>query len=437
MIINNTTPLPKVPADPALQQLFKDMQGNILKSHARPNVCLLFVQFKGAPVTVKQWIRTKVAPLVVSMTTQLEDIEMHRQEIEKDFCSFSLTAKGYDFLLSTILPEDESFREGLGKDTIPADPPKSNWEEKYQKEIHAVFILAHGFPEQLSLLRENVIAMLSENAILVAEETGQALKDANSIDIEHFGYADGRSQPRYFEDDMKKEGTDVNWNAFASLDLVLTKDPLGKAFKQDDTPASDDTGTHSYGSYLVFRKLEQDVSGWNDAVLKHSLDTGQSQDLVGAMAVGRFKDGTPVLNHNAPQGSPSIENDFNYTADPQGKGCPFHAHIRKSNPRGDTQQFGVPLENEKTRRITRRGIPYTTGEKKGLLFMCYQQSIIEQFDFMQNNWVDNPGFLKGNTGVDAVIGQTIDLKGGLLGQHVHLKGGEYFFTPSISFLRTL
>jgi deferrochelatase/peroxidase EfeB len=95
----------------------------------------------------------------------------------------------------------------------------------------------------------------------------------------------------------------------------------------------------------------------------------------------------------------------------------------------------------------------------GLLFMAYQKSLENQFEFTQTSWANNPGFVKsdpdGNpvTGIDPVIGQgsgfstpqqqpavwgdatskkPIDFHG-----FVTMKGGEYFFAPCISFLKSL
>ena len=150
--------------------------------------------------------------------------------------------------------------------------------------------------------------------------------------------------------------------------------------------------------------------------------------------------------------------------------CPAHAHIRKANPRGTTPL--TSLESERRRRIVRRGIPYgrplpgvadgtpadpNPDAPRGLLFMCFQQNVEDQFEFIQRTWVDNKNFPAGilfqrNTGDDPLIGQdhheaqhwpkrwgdkdaereTFNFESA-----VTLKGGEYFFAPSLPFLRSL
>jgi deferrochelatase/peroxidase EfeB len=71
--------------------------------------------------------------------------------------------------------------------------------------------------------------------------------------------------------------------------------------------------------------------------------------------------------------------------------CPFAAHTRKTNPRGDLAKFG----GTNIRRILRHGIQYgpeltytekrenRTIENRGLLIACYQSNIFNGFRFIQ------------------------------------------------------
>jgi len=166
--------------------------------------------------------------------------------------------------------------------------------------------------------------------------------------------------------------------------------------------------------------------------------------------VGRFKDGTPVIESEIPASPDKVPNDFDYSEADSASKCPFHAHIRKTNPRGKGN-------SERGRRITRRGIPYgePSDEEKGLLFMSYQADLSRQLEFMQQSWSDNPNFSSSGAGLDSVTGQ-LGNRSGLadpsffkehgnpgsvqklsFGQFVTLKGAAYFFTPSISFLTSL
>jgi deferrochelatase/peroxidase EfeB len=122
------------------------------------------------------------------------------------------------------------------------------------------------------------------------------------------------------------------------------------------------------------------------------------------------------------------------------------------------------LEIERSRIMARRGITYgtrTQNEKRdfvdrpragvGLLFMAYMANIAQQFEVTQRFWANNPKFIHDEAGVDPVIGQTANAtaqqkswpdgygdnshpKEFDFGRFVHLKGGEYFFAPSKSFL---
>ena len=253
--------------------------------------------------------------------------------------------------------------------------------------------------------------------VVLGRDVGRALKDAGGVGHEHFGYVDGISQPLLLADDVAREaaqmGTD-RWDpAFGPLDTALVRDPGG---------ASPD----SFGSYLVYRKLEQNVRGFKKAerALATALgivDDDDQRERAGAMVVGRFESGTPIALSRIDTPA-NATNNFSYAlpgggSDPDGLKCPFQAHIRKANPRGDTGDGAA----ERIRLMPRRGIPF--GERAddwtdddddtkpnggvGLLFMAFNHDIGRQFEFTQTAWVDNPDFIfgRGRPGLDPVIGQ--------------------------------
>jgi deferrochelatase/peroxidase EfeB len=198
------------------------------------------------------------------------------------------------------------------------------------------------------------------------------------------------------------------------------------------------------------------VKAFWDALTELSSESNSSLEKAGAMAVGRFRDGTPLVPSLTPD--PEADpNDFHYgLQDRDGAQCPFHAHIRKTNPRGDLPDSDL----ERAKRIVRRGITYddrsdgdsstaTPSKGVGLLFMCFQANL-DQF-VIQQEGSDGNDFARIGTGFDAVIGQyhgtgpepveqtwpsTGDVKFKMV-NFVRMRGGEYFFAPSMTFLKGL
>lgn len=257
------------------------------------------------------------------------------------------------------------------------------------------------------------------------------------------------------EIEKAQQGGIDQWDPSAPLDLVLVKDPNG--------------GEDSYGSFFVFRKLEQDVAGFHQRVKELAEALGTNTNLAGAYVVGRFQDGTPVVVQDHDQWLPPVGKrdeftNFNYANDKAGSRCPFQAHIRKHNPRGDTMRFFQgDFKFERNHRIVRRGVPYgeqpelgkDPTEPVGLLFTCYQSDIGNQFELIQKTWSNALHFVRQRTGLDPISGQGEQLIGGQgwpskwgddstakavqfdFSPYVALKGGEYFFAPSVGFLKSL
>ena len=168
--------------------------------------------------------------------------------------------------------------------------------------------------------------------------------------------------------------------------------------------------------------------------------------------------GAPIVNfHTEDTEDPNkarLSNDFVY----EGEICPVSAHIRKTNIRKVLSTNDQDSRTEHT-KIIRHGIPYGSEyighendkkETRGLLFACYQGSIEDAFEHTQSSWSNKEDFPYKNTGQDPIIGQAsggqleteLTDKAGVevkkrvrFQQLVTLKGGEYFFAPSIKALQ--
>lgn len=449
-----------------------NLQGNILRGHGRGRSVHIFLQFNAESEKIKDWIHD-LAGHITSAKCQLDEAERFRNSGTPGelFVNFFLSAEGYRHLGCDLTGHSQAFQDGMrAASERLQDPDDSTWEPVYRQPIHAMVLLAHHdenfLRDQAKQCLDTIRSIAKKDPFV---EYGKALQNKHEENIEHFGYVDGRSQPLFFERDIERERTERDgtsvWPPDAGPSLVIVKEPKG-----DETDC---------GSYLVFRKLEQNVYDFKKTerrLAKKLGLTGKDKERAGALVVGRFEDGTPVVLQRSEGMHAPVPNNFTYADDPDGLKCPFQAHIRKVNPRGELHQRDKVSPNaperESLHRIARRGIPYGEREKEpkddpdieelpkagvGLLFMCYQRDIANQFEFLQRRLANNPNHLREQTGIDPIIGQT--LEGAAAPQQwpakwgasrepheplpfsfygmVRLKGGEYFFAPSIRFLQTI
>jgi Dyp-type peroxidase family len=457
--------------------LLRNLQANILWAHGRNFARHVFLRFTGSPAAARTWIRDVAGARVTTARQQLDQIIT--RETNKSFdgglvSGFFLSAKGYEFLGLDTRRFEGVFRQGMKsqnlnplegiKGSSNKDPSPSFWEAGFRHEIHALITVADATENKVKQAVDEIRASAAGIADVLTVEEGTVLRRTNSHGtrepVEHFGYFDGISNPVFTRRDLAKEFPEnqarASWDPGAPLILVLADDP--------HTAEVD-----AYGSYLVYRKLGQDVRLFDERVKALAAALKIDEKLAGAMVVGRFKDGTPVARANVASPGQEVDNDFSYREDKEGVKCPFHAHIRKANPRGTTP--ATSLESERKRRVVRRGIPYGKPMKdvadgaetnpdpaapRGLLFLCFQRDIDDQFEFIQRTWVDNVIFPRGilfqkDTGDDPLIGQDpgepqqwpswgkkdAKKKPFNFESAVTLKGGEYFFAPSVPFLRSL
>lgn len=486
------TPLRWKSANPLEQKVLNNLQGNILKGHGRDHTSNVFLTFGPDMKATRRLLRELGNFHVTSAYQQLVLTEKFKTDKTDGgrFCAAFISASGYAKLgpAFTAPPQNEAFAPGM-KDEASlealSDPVLTDWDDGFQQVIDAMVLIADDNPDVVEKHVTELRSLVAEAGCSVAvEQKGKAIRNAQGNGLEHFGYVDGRSQPLMLMEDVESEARDegiAHWDPTASLDKALVIDPLAV-----------DLDKLSFGSFFIFRKLEQRVREFKakEQDLADSLQfTGaEKRELAGAMVVGRFEDGTPVTMSDEARGIKAPRNDFNYSGDELGARCPFHAHIRKTNPRG-SGGFNQTLKAEQLHIMARRGITYEDtprgvhpealpgAETKedfllriepnlpegglGLLFMAYNSKLDDQFVFTQQSWANELRFPEAKPlreppivpGLDGVIGQgtlaggqsypkiwddpasdtkTFDFAG-----FVRMKGGEYFFAPSLTYLRNL
>jgi len=281
--------------------------------------------------------------------------------------------------------------------------------------------------------------------------------------LEHFGFRDGLSQPFVdmgLGDTLPGGGTpsrNHTWRPVAPGEIFLNlPDEDGET---QSLPVNESLGLGA--TFLVFRKLEQDVTGFRSFLSRRRPKDQDAQKVLAAHIVGRWPNGVPLVlspNHErmVDEQSEAALNAFRYVADdPLGRKCPLGAHIRRANPRDIGGRDEV-----RRHRILRRGISYggphlkedaaNDGERRGLLFIAANSRIEEQFEVIQANWINGGEFL-GQAGLgrcpltgdhsgalsDSFLeaGASAPITG--LPRFVTTRGGDYFFAPGIEALRQI
>jgi Dyp-type peroxidase family len=450
--------------EPANEEFLGNLQANILKHHGRENAWHVFLRFAADKKAVKGWISGYAAEITDAGRQLLDTFLFNETKGLHDagpVICFFLSANGYNALdITSGLPGDpgkkDAFWLGLkdhGYATLN-DPPVTAWQAEFQSAIDAMILLADDDIKRL----ENELKKITKKAgalfTIVHVQKGEILRNKKR-GIEHFGYADGVSQPVFLEDELPPGKV---WDD--------NEDPFKIALVKEEVAGHDDC----YGSFLVFRKPEQNVKAFKEQeeeigeklLPRLPKEEEEKAEVAGAYIVGRFEDGTPVVKHDealAIEEEQPLDNDFHYGTDTTGSRCPYHAHIRMTNPRDRTLSDFT--------RIVRRGIPYDEAGRNGdlewfpegnvgLLFMCYQASIDSQFAVIQGKWANRGDIFPEKTGIDGIIGQQreekntntqwLPLNWGSADRvkmatsfagFVTLKGGEYFYAPSIPFLKNI
>lgn len=347
-------------------------------------------------------------------------------------------------------------------------PMPSDWTVDL-RTCDAMLLLYGKSPEDISAIEAEQRRRLERHkgVALTTEWSGQWKER------EPFGFADGLSQPGIKGQPTRTGVLPSPNNEISAGEILLGyRNQYGQVPK---SPAIEPNGTFpkgfdlgKNGTFLVFRKLEQDVKGfWHtfrtlarDWQGVHGVPEGidEATHWLAARAMGRWLNGNSIaLCPHAP-GDKMHESEINrfaYGDDPDGNKCPIASHVRRANPRDE--RGGGAEESWKVvkrHRILRRGRAYGDLPKPedamkgnvsdeaavGLLFVCLQSNITHGFEFVQQIWNNNPGFHGIYQEPDPITGPgdstfTIPatparLRTPPLPRFVIPRGGGYFFVPS-------
>jgi Dyp-type peroxidase family len=266
---------------------------------------------------------------------------------------------------------------------------------------------------------------------------------------EHFGFVDGVSQPAIKGIRQGNPGDGKigarGWEGLKVGEFILGYP--NEALQPADEPLQNELAKN--GTFLVYRKLRQDVRAFRDAA---SAMVGDDDEIAQAM-MGRKYDGNPLV---VPPGAPAepddtaLKNDFTYAGDRRGLQCPLGSHVRRANPRDDLHFEGRRVNSH---RIMRRGMtygkPYDENPKgeRGLIFIAFNARIEDQFEFIQKQWLNRGTTFRLGDDADPIAGVGENLRIVINGDtpvlhkvdrpFTQFLGGDYFFVPSIKALEQI
>jgi Dyp-type peroxidase family len=401
----------------------------------------------------RAWLRA-ILEKVHSVKAMRESVDKEQRWVTIAFTWNGLRALGVEESALASFPEE--FREGMVArakmlgDTGSNDP--SNWVDKTASpDLHAIAILfARDAAERARALIEHGKLMLE----------CQGVEQLSSLDLEaippfncahdHFGYRDRLSQPVI--EGSGDEPTPGSGGPLKAGEFILgypDESGSGPALPQPEILSRN-------GSFMAYRRMEEHVGRFRE-FLRDNGRTPAEQELLAAKLMGRWRSGAPLVlapdkDDPALGADPQRNNNFNYKReDPQGYAVPLGSHMRRMNPR-DT------AANMNRRRMIRRGATYGShlpegthedGKERGIAAFVICASLIRQFEFAQNVWVNDRNFHELGNERDPIIGTqdgTLDFKipkrpirRKIVGlpAFTTLRGGAYFFLPGLKALRWL
>jgi Dyp-type peroxidase family len=431
---------------------FTDVQGNVLSGYRASDARFLFATIRDAHAA-REWL-----------ARHLEDVTFEdgwRAEPRAHALNIAFTYRGLRALgvPAAHLRGLAAFSAGMSAraELLGDDGPSSpgDWQPGMH-DPHALITVSAWSAETADRVTSQLTAEVGGGFALGRIQEAAALPDG----YEHFGFADGFSQPAIAgaaTGPRVGEGVLTRWRYWRKLaagEFILGRRDEGGQQAPAPTGALGVDGT-----FMVVRKLEQNVSAFMGYVSRQAQLTGLPEDWIAARMVGRWQNGSALAQHpDEPGPSPDpgarAINHFHYDGDPAGRSCPLGAHVRRAFPRDG---LGWQGRLSMRHRLIRRGISYgprlelgaTNGdEERGLMFVCFCASLERQFEFVQKQWLTDGNVFGLANEDDPIVGgrassNTMVIQGdqplylGGLPRFVRTRGGGYFLLPGRAGLEAL
>lgn len=345
-----------------------------------------------------------------------------------------------------------------------------------QDELHLVLMLYGTTEAEVSALLDWERPRLAAGGLReLGAQRAARIRDAEGHVVEHFGFRDGLSQPgvegfvhpKHFHPDHTDPIKAGEFLLGYENEYAEIPDAPGVPASVDTKgvlPPGREAGWKDLGrngTYLVLRKLRQDVESFQHFLETHKeLAVGETDALkkqwLAAKLIGRWPNGAPLRPGEdtpptrASAGGRGIDNTFGFSEkDQEGYGCPVASHVRRANPR-DALPPSAEMSQQVSRRhrILRRGITYSDGAAdKGMLFIAINANIARQFEFLQQTWLNNSKFggryderdplMTHGAGKLTLPQQPLRRCVEGIERFVTMKGGGYFFLPALKALEFL
>ncbi len=445
-----------------------DIQGFALKGYNFPHARFLLLEL-GQPAKAQAFLRNLLS---VITTGQKWDKK------PESTVNVAFTFKGLEQLevpLASLLSFPLEFQQGMRQRAdILGDCGRNgpeNWDPVWlERSVHMWLAVYAQSVSALDNRCDELRRWMDESdgaTLLFAQDACQIWLNGRYSTAEHFGYTDGFGNPDFKgaeRDCVPGQGKltqSGQWEALATGEFLL-----GYADEAGELPVAPIPHLLGRnGTFMVYRKLHQNVGAFRAYLEEKGRLYAGGKEKLAAKFVGRWRDGTPLeLSPDAPDAAivrdENRNTNFRYNEDLSGARCPLGAHIRRVHPR-DAFGFDGGLVNR--RRIMRRGLPYgdyvpegkpvNDQDERGIVFIVVNASLFRQFEFVQQQWIDYGNDARQGNDRDPLVGNhegrskfvvqgTADASNATficpaLPNFVELRGGDYFFMPSLTGLAML